>query len=322
MTMHVVLGAGAIGQGTARELAEAGHEVRLVSRSGSGHAIGNLPNGGSVTPVPADVTDADRLSEIAGGAASVINALNPAQYWKWEELWPPMASAILTAAERSGASLVTVNNLYLYGMVDGPMTEDTPIAPHGRKGEVRARMWRDALALHEAGRIRATELRASDYVGSGMGAQSLLNSYVIKPAMAGRAGWLPMGDPDAVHSWTAGADVARLAARLATEPAESQAWGRPWHVPSAAPRSMAQVASDTAALVGTTPRRPHVLPRFLMDLVGLGYPLVRELKETRHEFEHAFVLDSSRTQRAFGLEPTPWDVTLKETVAYLSETAA
>ena len=140
MAVHVVLGAGAIGRGTARELAGAGHDVRLVSRSGSGQAVraGESGSAGSITPVAADVTDAARLAEIAGGAAAIVNALNPAQYWKWDELWPPMASAILSASEQSGAGLVTVNNLYLYGRVDGPITEDSPIAPVGHKGEVRA----------------------------------------------------------------------------------------------------------------------------------------------------------------------------------------
>ena len=202
MTRYVVLGAGAIGRGTARELAEAGHAVRLVSRSGRGGGIQG------VVPVAADVTDATRLSEIAEGAGAIVNALNPAQYWKWDELWPPMAAAILEAAERSGAALVTVNNLYLYGRVDGPMREDTAVSPNGHKGEIRAGMWRDALALNDAGRIRATELRASDYVGAGMDVQSVLNAFVIKPAMRGRGGWLPMGDPDAPHTWTSGHDVA------------------------------------------------------------------------------------------------------------------
>lgn len=316
MTRYLVLGAGAIGRGTARELAEAGHAVRLVSRSGRGGGIQG------VVPVAADVTDATRLSEIAEGAGAIVNALNPAQYWKWDELWPPMAAAILEAAERSGAALVTVNNLYLYGRVDGPMREDTAVSPNGHKGEIRAGMWRDALALNDAGRIRATELRASDYVGAGMDVQSVLNAFVIKPAMRGRGGWLPMGDPDAPHTWTSGRDVARLAARLATEPSDSPAWGRPWHVPSAPPRSMAQVAADTAALVGQPVRRPHRIPTPVVAAVGLVYPLLRELTETRHQFERPFVLDASLTEQTFGITATPWDVTLKETVDYLSGTVA
>jgi nucleoside-diphosphate-sugar epimerase len=272
--------------------------------------------------VAVDVTDGQRLAEVSEGATSIVNALNPAQYWKWDELWPPMAKAILAAAESTGAGVVTVDNLYLYGKVDGPMTEDTPIRPNGHKGEVRAAMWRDALALNDAGRIRATELRASDYVGVGMGAQSLLNTYVIGPASRGRAGWLVMGDLDAPHTWTSGADVARLAARLACEPQGSVAWGRAWHVPSAPARSMAQVAQDVAELVGLPARRPHRLPTPLVDAIGVVYPLLRELKETRHQFERPFVLDSHRAEEAFGLAPTAWEVTLRQTVDELRAASA
>lgn len=316
MSQFVVLGAGAIGRGTAAELAGAGHTVALVSRSG---AASRIPG---VRAVSADVRDADRITELCTGAQAVVNALNPPRYDQWPELWPPMANAVLEAARRSGAGLVTVNNLYLYGAVDGPIREDTPIAPRGPKGRVRAKMWQDALAAHQAGQVRAVELRGSDYVGPGMGSQSLLGSFVIRPAMQGRAGWLVMGDLDAPHTWTAGRDVARLAARLATEPEGSDAWGRPWHVPSAPPRSMAQVAQDTAELAGTRARRPHRLPTVLVDALGLAAPVLRELKETRHEFDHPWVLDSSAAQARFGLAPTPWEVTLKETVEYLSATAA
>lgn len=316
MAVHVVLGAGAIGRGTAAQLAAAGHTVRLVSRSGRGTGAAG------VEAVRADVTDAARLTEVATGAASVINALNPAQYWKWDELWPPMHRAILTAVERTGARLVTVDNLYLYGVVDAPMPEDQPIQPNGRKGELRAQMWHDALALHEEGRIRATELRASDYVGAGMDAQSVLNYFVIRPAIHGRSAWLVMGHPDAPHTWTSGRDVARLAATLATEAGESPAWGRAWHVPSAPAKSMAEVAADAARLVGRQPRRPHRIPTPLVSAIGLFHPLFREFKETRHQFERPFVLDARLTEETFGVSATPWDVTLKETVDYLSGAAA
>ena len=313
MALHAVLGAGAIGRGTARELAAAGHTVRLVSRSGRG------AEGSGVEAVAADVTDASRLTEIATGAASVVNALNPAQYWKWDELWPPMHRAILTAVERSGAGLVTVDNLYLYGVVDGPMTEEQPIRPNGHKGEIRARMWREALALHQEGRIRATELRASDYIGTGMDMQSLVNHFVIRPAIKGRAGWLVMGDPDAPHTWTNGADVARLAAVLATD---DRSWGTAWHVPSAPARSMTQVAADAAAVVGRAAKRPRRIPTPVVSAIGLTHPLFREFRETRHQFERPFVLDATHTERTFGISATPWDVTVKETVDYLSGAAA
>jgi len=64
-------------------------------------------------------------------------------------MWPPIANALLVAAERSGAVLATTSNLYGYGPVSAPMTEATPLAATGTKGRVRVQMWRDALAAHE-----------------------------------------------------------------------------------------------------------------------------------------------------------------------------
>src|SRR5438128_584989 len=89
---HLVLGAGPIGRATARELAAAGHRVRVVTRSGSG------PDGEHIEKTAADATDADRLTELADGCAVIYNCINP-PYHRWEELWPPMHRAILAAAE-------------------------------------------------------------------------------------------------------------------------------------------------------------------------------------------------------------------------------
>ena len=116
MARQIVLGAGGIGRSTADALAHAGHDVVLVSRSGrsSTHP--------AVQARSLDVSDMAALSRAAGGAATIINALNPPSYTAWDRDWPPMADAILAAAQSTGASLVTVSNLYLYGEVDAPMT--------------------------------------------------------------------------------------------------------------------------------------------------------------------------------------------------------
>ena len=88
--------------------------------------------------------------------------------------WP---QAFLEYAERTGAVLATVSNLYGYGPVDVPMTEDLPLAATGTKARVRVRMWQDAKAANDAGRIRATEVRGSDYICPG--AQSMLGDRVM-----------------------------------------------------------------------------------------------------------------------------------------------
>src|SRR5215467_9196188 len=105
---HVVIGAGPIGTGVARDLAGRGRQVRIITRSGSG------PTDTSAELVAADASDAAAMARLTEGATAIYNCANP-PYHRWPELWPPIAASLLGAAERSGAVLVTVTNLYGYG---------------------------------------------------------------------------------------------------------------------------------------------------------------------------------------------------------------
>ena len=111
----------------------------------------------------ADATDAERLTELTAGAAALYNCANP-QYHQWLTDWPPLAAALLTAAERTGAVLVSMSNLYGYG----PSTARSRRRRRSRRPtpscRLRAQMWQDALAAQQAGRIQTTEVRASDYI--------------------------------------------------------------------------------------------------------------------------------------------------------------
>jgi nucleoside-diphosphate-sugar epimerase len=281
----------------------------MVTRSGTDPEIAG------VRPLAADAADAAGLERATEGATAILNAMNPRQYHTWERDWPPVARALLAAAERAGAGLVTVSNLYLYGRVDAPMTEQTRVAPNGAKGRVRAGMWADALAAHEAGRVRATELRASDYFGPGSSAgASILNQFVISRAARGKRSWLIEGGPDVPHSWTYLPDIGRFAAVLATD---DRSWGRAWHVPTEPPRTLRQVAGDVAALQGLPAPAVTRLPRLLKRAARV-MPVVRELDETEHQFERPFVLDSTDAEETFGVRATAWEEALRATVADLT----
>jgi nucleoside-diphosphate-sugar epimerase len=298
---HLVLGAGPIGTAVTHQLAAQGNAVTVVSRSGRGPA---LPG---VRRVAADAGDADALSTLAEGAAALYNCVNPA-YHRWPADWPPIAAAVLTAAERSGAVLATASNLYGYGPVDGPMTETLPLAAPGAKGAVRARMFTDALAAHEAGRLRMTEVRGSDYVGPD--AESHLGERVVPRVLAGRKASV-LGSADQPHTWTFTHDMARM---LVVAAADERAWGRAWHAPSNPPRSQRQAIDDLARVAGAPPIRVSTVPRALLVGMGLVNPTMRELRETLYQFEQPFVMDSSDAQRTFGLAPTPWDEVLATTL--------
>ena len=286
-----------MGSATARLLASRGAQVRIVTRRGSG------PEAASIERVAADATDPARLVELARGATALYNCANP-PYHRWPTDWPPLAASLLQAAEASKAVLVTMGNLYGYGPVDRPLTEDLPLAATGVKGRIRAQMWKDALALHQAGRIRATEARASDFLGFRV--NSVLGETVLARTTKGRTGYV-LGDPDVPHSFTAIDDVAVTLAALAGDP---RAWGRAWHVPTAPAVSQRQAAIRAHELIGLPAPKLMRVPAAVLWTAGLFSPLLRELRETRYQFVRPFILDSSLAERTFGLKPTPLDESL------------
>lgn len=299
-TTHLVVGAGQVGSAIATALTAAGEDVVLVSRSGRGPA--------TVRRVAADASSVTALLAAAPRASVVYNAVNPA-YHRWTREWPPMSAAFLAYAEQTGAVLATVSNLYGYGPVDVPMREDLPLAATGTKARVRVTMWQEALAAHEAGRVRALEVRGSDYVCSG--SQSMLGDRVTPRVLAGK-GVQMLGDLDAPHSWTDPRDVAATIIRAAADPA---AHGRAWHVPSDAPRSQRQAVADIAAAAGVTTPRVGVVPKVLLRGLGLVNPTIRELTETDYQRERPYLLDDSDARTLLGLTHTPWADSIARLVA-------
>jgi nucleoside-diphosphate-sugar epimerase len=310
MALHVIVGAGPVGSATARLLAAKGEQVRLITRSGSAPqpTVDGTDRGQGIERVAADATDADALSRHTEGAVALYSCAGPA-YHRWSTDWPPLGTALIRTAEATGAVLVTTNNLYCYGLVDGPMTEDTPLGPNSVKGQVRAKLWTDALAAHEAGRIRTAEVRGSDYLGAG--ALSPFSAMVLPKVLSGGRGSIP-ADLDAPHSWTYVGDVARTLVAVA---ADQNAWGRPWHAPTPPPVSVRDLATRAAQLAGAPTARVAKMPTFALRLAGLFNPTARAMIETQYQWQRPFIIDSKAATVAFDIEPTSTDQALSETIA-------
>jgi|1186.fasta_scaffold153928_2 nucleoside-diphosphate-sugar epimerase len=307
MALHVIVGKGPVGATTAEVLADLGHDVRVLSRSG-GPSTGRIEHG-RIEHGRVDATDAAALAAAADGAAAIYNAANP-PYHRWASDWPPVAEAMLAAAERTGAVLVTMGNLYGYGRPTGPMTPDSPLAATDTKGRVRAQMWAEALAAHEAGRVRVTEARAADFVGPQVPAD---HSHLMRqlPALRrGRRAWV-VGDPDARRGWSYLPDVARTLAVLGTD---ERALGRAWHVPSTV-RSQRQALTELGAALGAPPVRVSGMPWGFLRVGGVAMPFLREVVDVRHQFDQDYVIDASATTATFGLTATPWDDVVKACAA-------
>ena len=304
MSHHIVVGAGPVGSGIATELAQRGTSVTVVTRSGSGP---DLP---LVTRVALDASDADRLARACDGADAVYNCVNP-PYHRWPTEWPPIHRALMTSAEKTGAVLVMMDNLYPFGPgTPMPMHEGDAINATGEKGAVRASMERDLLAAHADGRIRATMARASDFYGPTV-LGSVLGERAMPRILAGKKVSM-LGDLDALHSLSYMPDVVRTMITLADDP---RAWGAVWHVPNAPAVTQRQAVAALARAAGTS-STATAIPKVALHVAGVFSPMLRGLKETWYQFAEPWVTDSTLTEQTFGLTPTPLDEAAAATVAW------
>ncbi|MCB9752941.1 MAG: NAD-dependent epimerase/dehydratase family protein [Myxococcales bacterium] len=292
-----------------RTLRAADQRVRAVSRSGRAA----VPDG--VEHVGADATDASATRQACEGATVVYNCAAP-PYTDWAALYPRMQEGIIAGAARASAVLVSAENVYVYGEVDGPMTEETPFNPRSRKGELRARMYERLLEAHRAGTVRAVAGRAPDYYGPHAVQTTVYGERVFYPALAGKPAEI-FGKPDARHTWIFVDDFAR---GLVTLGAHEEALGRHWHLPCPPPLRQRELLEMIFAAAGHEPR-VRAMPTWLTPILGWFIPIMRELAEMQYQWIMDYDFRSAAFQEAFADEVTitPHADAVRETLAWFRE---
>ena len=299
---HIILGAGgAVANVLSRELMASGVSVRLVSRSGREVA--------GAESIAADLLDpASVHNAIDEGSTVYLLAGLPYRTAIWRAQWPQIMRNTIDAVASRGARLIFFDNVYMYGRVDGVMTEETPIQPASRKGEVRARIASDLLDAARSGRIKASIARSADFYGIDA-RTSVPNLLVFQPLSQGKkAQWL--ANADVPHSFTYIPDAARALPLLA---GADDSWGDVWHLPTAAPPWSGREFVAAAARAFNVAPRLMVLWPWMLRLAGIVNGDIRESVEMLYQSALPYRFDSSKFERRFGVQPTPYATGIAET---------
>ncbi|MCC7008178.1 MAG: NAD-dependent epimerase/dehydratase family protein [Acidobacteria bacterium] len=296
MPLHTILGAnGVIGRGLSRELRAFEVRVRQVGRSPRAeHDTDDV--------VRADLLDARATADaIAGSEVAYLVAGLAYNTRVWQEQWPVVMRNVIDGCLRHRSALVFFDNVYAYGRVDGPMTETTPYNPSSRKGDVRARIATTLMDEVRRGTLRGMIVRAADFYGPGA-ALSLTHATVTERIKAGKTPqWI--GNPEAEHTFTFTPDAARALALLANR---TDAYGQVWHALTSKEPMSGERFVRLACEIAGRPNRLQAAPRWLLSVMGLFVPVLRENMEMLYQFEHDYVFDSTKFERAFGLTATPY----------------
>ena len=211
----------------------------------------------------------------------------------------------------------TSENVYPYGRVSGPMTEDTPLSPCSKKGELRAKLNEELLAAVRAGKLKAALARGPDYYGPRAGPTTNYGDEVFRRAIAGKGANI-FGDPDARHTFVYVADFALAMVRIAER---DDAMGKTWHVPCPPPLTQRAMVDMIFQAIGRAPKL-QALPHAIMVMLSWFMPIMRELREMEYQWRMDYDFRHDAYDRAFGPACTPHERGIEETVTWFRARAA
>jgi len=294
--MITILGAGgAIGGELAKHLAASNQPFRLVGRNPRGAP-------GATETIAADLTDLDQtIRAVAGSRVVYLLAGLKYDHKVWREEWPRVMSNTIEACKRAGAKLVFFDNVYMYGRVTGPMTEETPFNPCSLKGEIRAKLATLLIGEWKSGALSGLIARSADFYGPRAG-NSVPNLLVFEPLPQRRKpSWLV--NDSVPHSLTFTPDAARGLVELSGRPS---AWNQTWHLPTTPnPPTGKELIAMAAREFGVAPDH-RLLGRFMIRIAGWFNPLVAESYEMLYQSDSPYLFDSGKFAREFGFGGTPY----------------
>ena len=298
-----IFGYGPVGRATTARLLAEGREVIVAQRN----APSDLPKG--ATFAPTDALDRDAVAKAVRSSAQFVVTIGfPYSGVLWRDVWPSAISNFVAACKATGARMVFMDSLYMYGPQTTPLTETMALSYYGLKPAARSAATRVWMAAAAAGEARVAALRAPDFYGPGVGLSFLGDTSIGKLAQGKPAVFV--GSPDVLHDYAYVPDIARATTTLLDAP--DSAFGQAWHMPCAPTRTtrdILQIAADTLGVK----LRISAMPAWMLGPSAMFSPFLRELKEMRFQWDRPYQVDASRFKAAFWSDVTPFETGVPET---------
>ncbi|HEX9159567.1 MAG TPA: NAD-dependent epimerase/dehydratase family protein [Rhizomicrobium sp.] len=298
-----IFGYGPVGRATAARLAAEGRELIVAQR----RAPPDLPKGAAFAPC--DALDGEAVIKAAREAEQIVVAIGfDYSGIVWRDAWPRAMANFVAACKATGARMVFIDNLYMYGPQTAPLVETMPLANTGWKPAARSTATRIWMAAAAAGEVRIAALRAPDFYGPAVGNSYLGDTSIGKLAQGKPAVFI--GSPDVLHDYAYVPDIARAAMTLLASP--DSAFGQAWHVPCAPTRTTRDILKIAADALGVK-LRISAMPAWMLGASGMFSPFLRELVEMRFQWDRPYRVDAAKFANAFWSDATALETGVRDT---------
>ena len=304
--MQTILGSGgAIGVELAKALPKYTDQIRLVSRNPK-----KVSSNDQLMAI--DLLNPDALKKAIKGSSIVYVTVGFDYNIKvWRKNWPTLVRKVIAACQEYECKLVFFDNIYMYDAnhLDG-MTEETPVNPPSKKGEVRAQIAKMIMDEVKAGKLTALIARSADFYGPGIKNTSMLTETVFKPLSEGKkANW--MGSAKYKHSFTYTPDAGKATAILGNS---DSAYNQVWHLPTAPnPFTGKEWVEHIAKEMGVKPNYREA-SKTIIKVMGLFMPIMKEMVEMMYQYDRDYVFNSDKFEKQFNYKPVPYQEGIKKVV--------
>lgn len=229
----------------------------------------------------------------------------------WREDWPKLMRNVLDACKKHGSKLVFFDNVYSYGLVKGPMTEETPYNPNSKKGEVRAKIATMLLDEVKHGNLQGMIVRGADFYGPN--AKVSLTYATVTERLKNKQGPQWIGNPKAIHTFTYTPDAGKSVAMLGNT---ASAYNQTWHSLTSKEKITGEEYAKIACRLMAAKYSMQSVPKWGVRLAGLFVPVMREFVEMMYQFENDYVFDSTKFEKAFNVKATSYEEGIAATLKF------
>lgn len=299
-------GTGSFGYAFTQEVLAQGQHATLLVRSLSKaqKLFGDHPH---LKFIEGDAFEANLIQKLGKDYDFILQALN-VPYQHWQEQMEPLVNYVITWAEEMDATILFPGNVYSYGLTTTGITEDSPERPISKKGKFRQQLEARLQGAAAQG-IRVINLRLPDFWGINVAHQGM--APLFEGALRGKKmPWII--NNQVPHQLVYNKDGAAAMFRL------SQEQGLPnyalFNFGGHTVPSMASFTTQLAEIAGTD-AKPSVSPKWMLNILSLFVPIVKELKEMFYLYENNVYLDDSKLREMYpDLQLTPLPIAMKETL--------
>lgn len=305
---QTILGAGgAIGIELAKALQTYTSDIRLVGRN---------PRKINSTDelFKADLSNRDQVLKSIEGSEIVYLTVGFDYNTKlWQQMWVPLIKNIIDGCLQYNTKLVFFDNVYAIGGDNVKhITEESPISPTSKKGEVRAEVDKLILTAIEKNKINVIIARAPDFFSEFKDKSLLMNLVYDNLAKGKKAQWFC--NAKVIHTTGYAPDLAKGTAMLGNTP---DAYNQIWNLPTDPQKITGEDWINLFAQEMNTSNKYQVLPGWGMKALGLFVPILKEMYEMRYQYDRDYYFDSNKFIREFNYQPTDNQTAVKQTVVKL-----